>query len=117
MVRDESQQEKETMRTSHFVKGDYDDRLCQLAGEVAKQAIDDVRMLQRRGVLDGLTIKEDFYKDDISLNDCQEYRNIQQVRKLVKDFKNGVVWFWCRAAGVHIDNRSLLRRMREMANA
>jgi hypothetical protein len=99
------------MRSTHLVKGNYDDKLQQLAGEVAKRAIDDVRLLQRRGILDGMRVIRKNMGSDLNLGDCDEYKKIHQIYKLINDFKTGIVGFWCRAAGIPIDNKTLIRRV------
>ena len=94
------------MISAQLTKGDENDRIKQLAGEVAIQAIQDIRLLQRRGVLDGMRIT----KNRIGkLSDCNCYRHIKEVRSLVRDFKNGTVLFWCKIAGVRIDQATLNR--------
>ena len=99
------------MRSTQLCHGNYDERLQQLAGEVALQAIRDLRMLRKRGMVKGLKIVKDH--TDVPLNDALEYKNSHEVQKLLRDFKNGTVAWWCRASGVRIDNRTLLRRMQD----
>ena len=99
------------MRSTQLCRGDYDDRLQQLAGEVALQAIRDLRMLRKRGMVKGLKIIKDH--QGVPLNDALEYKNSHEVQKLLRDFKNGTVSWWCRASGVKIDNRTLLRKLKE----
>ena len=99
------------MRVGALVKGEYDERLQQLAGEVALRAIMDLRTLRRRGVVKCMKIVAS--PELINLRDMAEYKNVHQVQKLLGDFKNGTVGWWCRAAGVRICNRTLLRRMQE----
>ena len=94
------------MISAQFTMGGEDDRIKQLAGEVAIRAIQDVRLLQRRGVLDGLRVT----KNRIGkLSDCNSYRDVKEVRSLVRDLKNGTVLFWCKVAGVQIDQATLNR--------
>ena len=94
------------MISAQFTRGDEDDRIKQLAGEVAIRAIQDIRLLQRRGVLDGMRLT----KNRIGkLSDCNCYRDIKAVRSLVRDIKNGTVLFWCKMAGVRIDQATLNR--------
>lgn len=99
------------MRSTQLCRGDYDDRLQQLAGEVALQAIRDLRMLRKRGMVKGMKIVKDHI--GVPLNDAQEYVNIHAVRQLLRDFKNGTVCWWCRASGIAIDNPTLLRKLKE----
>jgi hypothetical protein len=87
----------------------------QLAGEVALQAIRDLRMLRKRGMVKGMKIIKDH--QGVPLNDALEYKNSHEVQKLLRDFKTGVVSWWCRASGVQIDNRTLLRKLKEKDNA
>ena len=47
------------MRSTQLCRGDYDDRVQQLAGEVALQAIRDLRMLRKRGMVKGMKIVKD----------------------------------------------------------
>lgn len=79
-----------------------------LASEVALRAIYDLRLLQRRKVLDGerLTPKETRPR----LTDCCCYKEDENIQNLVDDFKDGTVLFWCRMAGAEI-NQSALNRM------
>jgi hypothetical protein len=87
-----------------------DKRIQQLAGEVAIRAILDIRLLQRRGVLDGLKLSRNGTAHDGNKID---YPDKKSVRKLLKDFKNGTVLFWCRAAGANIDQGTLNRTIRK----
>jgi hypothetical protein len=94
------------MISAQFTRGDQDDRIKQLAGEVAIRAMQDIKLLQRRGVLDGLRLT----KNQIGkLSDCNCYRDVKEVRSLVRDVKNGTVLFWCKVAGVRIDQATLNR--------
>lgn len=88
-----------------MTKLDEDERIRQLAGEIVIRAIQDVRLLQRRGVLDGVKITGETSR----LKDCCEYKEPEEVKKLVSDFQDGTVLFWCRVAGVEIDQRALSR--------
>jgi hypothetical protein len=49
----------------------------------------------------------------VPLNDALEYKNMHEVQNLLKDFKNGTVAWWCRASGIRIDNRTLLRKLED----
>ena len=101
------------MISAQLTRGDDDDRIKQLAGEIAIRAIQDVKLLQRRGVLDGMRIT----KNRIGkLSDCNCYRHIKEVRSLVRDFKNGTVLFWCRVAGIRIGQNTLNRLIAESKN-
>lgn len=84
-----------------------------LASEVAIRAIYDLRLLQRRKVLDGdrLTPKE----TRPSLRDCCCYRDEENIKNLVDDFKNGSVLFWCRMGGAEIEQSTLNRMLRKEA--
>lgn len=99
------------MRSTHLCRGDYDERLQQLAGEVALQAIRDLRMLRKRGMVKGMKIIKGH--QGVPLNDALEYKNSHEVQKLLRDFKNGTVAWWCRASGISIDNRTLLRKLED----
>ena len=98
--------EQEEMVATQLTKWDEDERIQQLAGEIVIRAIQDIRLLQRRGVLDGTRITG--YQDG-KLKDCYEYSEPGSVEELVSDFKDGTVLFWCRVAGVDIDQRTLNR--------
>ncbi len=81
----------------------------QLAGEVALRAIEDLRLLRRRGEVKGMKVIPCYTGRD--LNECPEYNNTIEIRKLLRDFKNGTVTWWCRAGGINIDTPRLLRMM------
>jgi hypothetical protein len=106
-----SKKEEAAMISTQLTKGDYDDKLQQLAGEVAIQAIRDLRMLRRRGIISGMKVIPG--SEHKMINDAWEYKNTLEVKRLLRDFKNGTVGWWCRAAGINIDNKTLLRRMME----
>ena len=97
--------DEEEMVSTQLTKWDEDERIRQLAGEIVIRAIQDVRLLQRRGVLDGIKITG----ETSGLRDCSEYTEPEEVEKLVNDFQDGTVLFWCRVAGVEIDQRTLNR--------
>jgi len=99
------------VRSTHLCRGDYDERLQQLAGEVALQAIRDLRLLRKRGMVKGMKIIKDH--QGVPLNDALEYKNSHEVQKLLRDFKTGVVSRWSTASGERIDNRTLLRKLNE----
>jgi len=106
MVQRTQREAEAQMISAQFTRGDEDDRIKQLAGEVAIRAMQDIKLLQRRGVLDGLRLT----KNQIGkLSDCNCYRDIKEVRSLVRDVKNGTVLFWCKVAGVRIDQATLNR--------
>jgi hypothetical protein len=94
------------MIATQLTRGDEDDRVRQLAGEIAIRAMQDIRLLQRRGVLDGMRVTK---KKADKVSGCNTYRDIKEVRKLVRDFKNGTVLFWCKIAGAKIDQSTLNR--------
>ena len=93
------------MVAAQLTRWDEDERIRQLAGEIVIRAIQDVRLLQRRGVLEGVKITGETSR----LKDCCEYKEPEEVEKLVSDFQDGTVLFWCRVAGVEIDQRTLNR--------
>ena len=97
--------DEEEMVSTQLTKWDEDERIRQLAGEIVIRAIQDIRLLQRRGVLDGIKITG----ETSGLRDCSEYTEPEEVEKLVSDFQDGTVLFWCRVAGVEIDQRTLNR--------
>jgi len=94
------------MVSTQLTKWDEDERIRQLAGEIVIRAIQDIRLLQRRGVLDGTRITG---YQDCKLKDCYEYSEPGSVEELVSDFRDGTVLFWCKVAGVDIDQRTLNR--------
>ena len=106
MVPPEGGKDEKEMVSTQLTKWDEDERIRQLAGEIVIRAIQDIRLLQRRGVLDGTRITG--YQDG-KLKDCYEYSEPGSVEELVSDFKDGTVLFWCRVAGVDIDQRTLNR--------
>ena len=97
------------MRSTQLTRGDRDDRMRQLAGEVALRAIEDLRLLRRWGAVKGMKVIPCYTGRD--LNECAEYNNTIEIRKLLRDFKNGTVTWWCRAGGINIDTPRLLRMM------
>lgn len=101
------------MISAQLTRGDENDRIKQLAGEVAIRAMQDIRLLQRRGVLDGLRLTN---QQIGKLSDCNIYRDIEEVKSLVRDFKNGNVLFWCRLAGVKIGQKTLNRLIKKRAD-
>jgi hypothetical protein len=98
--------EQKEMVSTQLTSGDYDARIQQLAGEIVIRAIDDIRMLQRRGILNGIQPTGARSKN---VRDCNCYRRVESVRKLVDDFSNGVILFWCKVAGIDIDQATLNR--------
>ena len=89
---------------------DADKRLQQLAGEVAIRAILDIRLLQRRGILDGLKLPKG---REIPYANKIDYPDRRSVNKLLRDFGNGTVLFWCRASGANIDQGTLNRTIKK----
>lgn len=98
------------MVSAQLTSGDYESRIQQLAGEIVIRAIEDIRMLQRRGVLDGTRITQ---KKNSNIRDCNCYRRVESVRRLIDDFSNGVILFWCKVAGIEIDQATLNRVIRK----
>ena len=89
----------------------FEERMKMLASEVAIRAIYDLRLLQRRKVLEGdqLTPKETRPR----LTDCCCYREEENIQNLVDDFKNGSVLWWCRMGGAEIDQSTLNRMLKK----
>jgi len=87
-----------------------EERIQLLASEIAIRAIYDLRLLQRRKVLvgDELTPPEQRPR----LTDCCCYREEDNIRNLIDDFKNGSVLFWCRMGGANIDQATLNRMLK-----
>ena len=94
------------MVAAQLTKWSEDERIQQLAGEIVIRAIQDIRLLQRRGMLDGTRITG---YQNCKLKDCYEYSEPGSIEELVSDFKDGTILFWCRVAGVDIDQRTLNR--------
>ena len=89
---------------------DEDTRFRQLAGEVAIRALLDVRLLQRRGIMEGVRHpknKEVAYESRIN------YPDKRSVSKLIKDIKDGTLLFWFRAGGANIDQNTLVRLLKD----
>ena len=87
-----------------------EERIQLLASEIAIRAIYDLRLLQRRRVLigDELTPPEQRPR----LTDCCCYREEDNIKNLIDDFKNGAVLFWCRMGGANIDQTDLNRMLK-----
>lgn len=102
------------MISAQLTRGDQDDRIKQLAGEVAIRAMLDLKLLQRRGVLDGIRITK---KKISKVTGCNTYGDVKEIRKLVRDFKDGTVLFWCKVAGARIDQSTLNRVMKRGCHA
>ena len=87
-----------------------EERVKLLASEIAIRAIYDLRLLQRRKVLVGENLVPPEQRP--RLTDCCCYREDENIKSLVDDFRNGSVLFWCRMAGANID-QSTLNKMLE----
>jgi len=87
-----------------------EERVKLLASEIAIRAVFDLRLLKRRKVLIGDKIAP--IEQRPKLTDCQCYREDENIKSLVDDFRNGSVLFWCRMAGANID-QSTLNKMLE----
>jgi len=96
------------MVTKELTKGDVNERYKQLAGEIATRAILDIHLLNRRNILRGLKV---IGAPKHRLSDCLCYRKVPAIKQLVRDFKNGTVLFWCRVAGLQVDQATLNRRV------
>jgi len=88
----------------------HEERIQLLASEIAIRAIYDLRLLQRRKVLVGeeLTPPEQRPR----LTDCCCYREEDNIKNLLDDFKNGTVLFWCRMGGANIDQSTLNKMLK-----
>ena len=82
-----------------------EERIKLLAGEIAIRAVFDLKLLKRRKVLIGDKIAP--IEQRPKLTDCQCYREDENIKSLVDDFRNGSVLFWCRMAGANIDQSTL----------
>ena len=87
-----------------------EERVKLLASEIAIRAVFDLKLLKRRKVLIGDKIAP--IEQRPKLTDCQCYREDENIKSLVDDFRNGSVLFWCRMAGANID-QSTLNKMLE----
>ena len=87
-----------------------EERVKLLASEIAIRAVFDLKLLKRRKVLIGDKIAP--IEQRPKLTDCQCYREDENIKNLVDDFRNGSVLFWCRMAGANID-QSTLNKMLE----
>ena len=87
-----------------------EERAKLLASEIAIRAIYDLRLLQRRKVLVGDEIVPQEQRP--RLTDCCCYREDENIKKLIDDFKNGSVLFWCRMGGANIDQSTLNRMLK-----
>lgn len=96
------------MHSEALAKGDINERYQQLAGEIATRAILDIHLLNRRKILKGLKVVG---APRHRLSDCLCYRKIPAIKRLVRDFKDGTVLFWCRLAGAKVDQATLNRRV------
>jgi len=87
-----------------------EERIQLLASEIAIRAIYDLRLLQRRKVLIGeeLTPPEQRPR----LTDCCCYREEDNIKNLLDDFKDGTVLFWCRMGGANIDQSTLNKMLK-----
>ena len=101
-------QKEKTMDADALVKGDVNERYKQLAGEIATRAILDIHLLNRRKILKGLKVVG---TPGHRLSDCLCYRKISAVKRLVRDFKDGTILFWCRLAGASVDQKALNRHV------
>jgi hypothetical protein len=88
----------------------HEERIQLLASEIAIRAIYDLRLLQRRKVLVGEEIVPPEQRP--RLTDCCCYREDENIKNLLDDFKNGSVLFWCRAGGANIDQTTLNRMLK-----
>jgi len=82
-----------------------EERVKLLASEIAIRAVFDLKLLKRRKVLIGDKIAP--IEQRPKLTDCQCYREDENIKSLVDDFRNGSVLFWCRMAGANIDQSTL----------
>jgi hypothetical protein len=87
-----------------------EERIQMLAGEIAIRAIYDIRLLQRRKVIIGDKLAPK--KKRPGLKDCCCYREEDNIKNLIDDFRNGTVLFWCRMGGVEIDQSTLNRMLK-----
>ena len=85
-----------------------------LACEIAMRAVFDVKLLKRRKVLIGDRIAPIDQRP--KLTDCQCYRDDENIKNLLDDFRNGSVLFWCRMAGVNVRQSVLNQMLKENDN-
>jgi hypothetical protein len=87
-----------------------EERVKLLASEIAIRAIYDLRLLQRRRVLVGDKLTPANKRP--GLKDCCCYREEDNIKNLLDDFKNGTVLFWCRMGGANIDQSTLNKMLK-----
>ena len=88
----------------------HEERIKLLASEIAIRAIYDLRLLQRRKVLVGEDLVPPGQRP--RLTDCCCYREDENIKSLIDDFKNGSVLFWCRMGGANIDQTTLNKMLK-----
>ena len=81
-----------------------------MATEIAMRAVYDLKLLQRRGVLNGDKLMPGPYP---KMTDCQCYQEPENIQKLVDDFRNGSVLFWCHLSGARVKQSSLDKLLEE----
>jgi len=91
----------------------FEERMKMLSSEIALRAIYDLRLLQRRKVLNGEEITPREARPRLA--DCCCYREDENIKNLIDDFKDGTVLFWCRMAGAEIEQSTLNRMLRKEA--
>jgi hypothetical protein len=88
----------------------HEERMQLLASEIAIRAIYDLRLLQRRKVLVGDELTPANKRP--GLKDCCCYREEDNIKNLLDDFKDGTVLFWCRMGGANIDQSTLNKMLK-----
>ena len=84
-----------------------------IATEIAMRAVYDLKLLQRRGVLNGDKLMPGPYP---KMTDCQCYQEPENIQKLVDDFRNGSVLFWCHLSGARVKQSALDKLLEEKHN-
>jgi hypothetical protein len=88
----------------------HEERVKLLASEIAIRAIYDLRLLQRRKVLVGDELTPANKRP--GLKDCCCYREEDNIKNLLDDFRDGTVLFWCRMGGANIDQSTLNKMLK-----
>jgi len=91
----------------------FEERMKMLSSEIALRAIYDLRLLQRRKVLNGDQLSPKETRPEMT--DCSCYREDENIKNLIDDFKDGTVLFWCRMGGAEIEQSTLNRMLRKEA--
>ena len=96
------------MQSTKHVKGDIEERYRQLAGEVVIRMIEDVKLLNRREILNGLVPMK---MPKRRLINGDGYKSKTEVYDLVDAIKGKSMEIWLAISGVGIGHKDLSRRL------